>query len=148
MKQIYPNNSSKDSPPEKNPWNCRWGPNGGFWCSHQWPLKVFMSWWRHQMETFSALRGIYTNAENARGARAYPARGFRSGSVWRNCVVLFTPPRARSASAAGARRDCSRSDSSAGPAGIGSADWSVFIDQRSNAAKWGSSKVKLRADPR
>ena len=77
----------------------------------------------------------------------YPPRT-RTGSVWKNCVVLFTPPRARAASAAGARRDCSRSDSSAGPAGIGSADWSVFIDQRSSAAKWGSNKVKLRADPR
>ena len=62
-------------------------------------------------------------------------------------MVLFTPPRARSASVAGARRDCFWSDSSAGPAGIGSADWSVFIDQRSSAAKWGSSKVKLCADP-
>ena len=63
-------------------------------------------------------------------------------------MVLFTPPRARSASAAGARRDRSRSDSFAGPAGIGSADWSVFIDERSSAAKWGSSKVKLCSDPR
>ena len=50
------------------------------------------------------LRGVYNNTENTRGARADPARGFRSWSVWRNGVVLFTPPRARSASAAGPRR--------------------------------------------
>ena len=67
------------------------------------------------------------------------------------CGAVYTaagPPRRQSRPAAGARRDCSWSNSSAGTAGIGSADWSVFIDQRSSAAKWGSSKVKLRADPR
>ena len=67
------------------------------------------------------------------------------------CGAVYTaagPLCFRGGPAAGAHRDCSRSDASAGPAEIGSADWSVFIDQRSSAAKWGSSKVKLRADPR
>ena len=63
---------------------------------------------RHPLETKldanPDLRGIYTNAEIARGARADPARGFRSELFLMNCVVLFTPPRARSASAAGPRR--------------------------------------------
>ena len=77
------------------------------------------------------------------GSKVY-ARRFRSGLGWRKCVVLFTPPRARSTSVAGARRDRSWSDSSAGPAGMGSADWSVFIDQRPSAVKWGLRKLKLR----
>ena len=85
-------------------------------------------------------KGAFTpTPETARGARADPARGLRSGSVCRNCVVLFT--RCLScASAAGTRRDRSQSDSSAGPAGIGSADWSVSIDQWPSAAKWGIHK--------
>ena len=72
--------------------------------------------------------------------------------------MLFTPPRDHGASAAGprrlrrgsavgARRDRSRSNFSAGPAGIGSADWSAFMDQWPSAAKWGLLKLKLRADP-
>ena len=92
-------------------------------------------------------KGAFTPMrENAQSTRADSAHGLRSGWVYRNCVVLFTPPRVRWASAAGAHRDRSRSDSSAGPAGIGSVDWSVFIDQRPSAVKWGFSKVKLRAD--
>ena len=47
--------------------------------------------------------GAFTpTRENARSARADPARGLVV--VCRNCVVLFTPPRARSASAAGPLR--------------------------------------------
>ena len=50
------------------------------------------------------LRGIYIDVGNAQSTHADPARGPHSGSVCRNCVVLFVPPRVRCASAAGPLR--------------------------------------------
>ena len=89
--------------------------------------------------------GAFTpTRETVRSARADPARGLHSGSVCRNCVVLFTPC---CASAAGASRDRSQSDSSVGPAGIGSADWWVLIDQWPSAAKWGLRKLETAHGP-
>ena len=82
-----------------------------------------------------------------RGSRPWVLQWFGLKEL---CGAVYTaagPHRLRAGPAVGARRDRSRSDSSAGLAGIGTADWSVFIDQRSSAAKWGSSKVKLRVDP-
>ena len=84
-----------------------------------------------------------------RGKRADPTPGLHSWSVCRHCVVLFTPRWVRCASAAGALKDRSQSDSSlAEPAGTGSADWSIFIDQWPSAAKWGFRKLELHTDPR
>ena len=114
------------------------------WVYHKPEHCKFWSNFEFHWNTVTVLRGIYTNAENARGAHADPTRWFCSRSVWMNCVVLFTSPWARCASAAGARRDSSWSDSSAGPAGIGSPDWSVFINQRPSAAKRGFRQLKLR----
>ena len=88
------------------------------------------------------------------GKRAGRLRGSRSRvPQWIGlnelCGAVYTaagPLRLRGGPAASARRDCSWSDSSAGPAGIGSADWSVFIDHWPSAAKRDFRKLKLRAD--
>ena len=98
------------------------------------------------------LRGIYTDADKrAEHPRESRPRAPQWIGLYKLCDAIYTaagPLSLCSGPAAGARRDRSRSDSYAGSAAIGSADWSVFIDQRPSATKWGFGKVKLGANPR
>ena len=74
-----------------------------------------------------------------------PARVPRSGSVCRNCVGLFTPPRVRCASVVGPRRDRSQSDSSAGPAGIRLSTLRPVTNDLLNDALWLDNELSALA---
>ena len=66
------------------------------------------------------------------------------------CVAVYNaaaPLCLRGGLAAGARRDRSWIDFSAGPAGIASADWLVFIDQWPSAPKRGFPQTETARGP-
>ena len=107
-------------------------------------LKAMCFYW-----LLKGLRGIYQRGQRAERPRGSHPRVPQWIGLKELCSAVYTaagPLCLCGGPAAGARRYHSWSDSSAVPAGIGSVDWSVFIDQRSSAAKWGSSNcVRTRA---
>ena len=89
-------------------------------------------WPREQHRGKISTGASLTYAENARGTRADAAEGSVVDPFEGIVCAVYTAAgalRLRGGPAPGARRDRSWSDSSAGPTGIGSADWSIFIDQ-------------------